>query len=428
MSGTAGVGDYEFEGVKKIAGYSGVPTARWGVVVQQSMDEAMTGVNKVRTAGIGFTIGGIVLAALAGLLAAGALTRPVRDMVAATNRLAAGDLTAKVNVTTRDELGQLAVGFNAMADKLQGLIRGVMNTADQVAASAEELSATSAEAERAITQIAATITDFAQGAYSQTEEIERTLRAVDELTAASRAVAEQACTASALSGEMAGAAESGGVAAGSAVGKMAEIKEVIAATGQVVAGLGDKSQQIGRIIDVISEIAGQTNLLALNAAIEAARAGEQGRGFAVVAEEVRKLAEQSQEATQQIGGIIREIQAQTAEAIAAMESGNAKVGEGVGVVQTAGEALQAILTKVTSSVGMIEAINSAAKAQVDGMQSMVQGVQHVAVIARQSSANAETTAAASEEVTASMEEIAGAANALATMAGELQGLVAKFKI
>lgn len=428
IAGQAGVTAYEYEGAKKLAGYSFVPTAKWGVIAQQPLDEAMAGVAKIRNTGIAFTIGGILLAALAGIFAAGFLTRPIREMVAATDRLASGDLTVKVNVTARDELGQLAQAFNTMVDNLQSLIRGVMNTADQVAASAQELSATSVEAERAINQIAATITDFAQGAHSQTEEIEKTLQTVDQLTGASQAVAEKARTASELSGEMAGAAKTGGVAAQSAVDKMNEIKEVTTATGEVVIGLGEKSQQIGQILDVISEIAGQTNLLALNAAIEAARAGEQGRGFAVVAEEVRKLAEQSQEAAQQIAMIVREIQAQTEQAIGAMNSGNAKVNEGVGVVQTAGEALQDILGKVTGSVAMIEAISAAAKEQADGMQAMVQGTEQVAVIARQSSANAETTAAATEQITASMEEIAGAANSLATMAGELQALVTRFRI
>ncbi len=428
IAGQAGVTEYEYEGAKKLAGYSFVPMAKWGVVAQQPLDEAMAGVVKIRNTGIAFTVGGILLAALAGLFAAGFLTRPIREMVAATDRLAAGDLTVKVNVTARDELGQLAQAFNAMVDNLQNLIRGVMNTADQVAASAQELSATSVEAERAINQIAATITDFAQGAHSQTEEIEKTLQTVDQLTEASQAVAEKARTATELSTEMADAAKTGGGAAQSAVDKMNEIRAVTTATGEVVTGLGEKSQQIGQILDVISEIAGQTNLLALNAAIEAARAGEQGRGFAVVAEEVRKLAEQSQEAAQQISLIVREIQAQTDQAINAMNSGNLKVNEGVGVVQTAGDALQNILGKVTGSVDMIEAISTAAKEQAEGMREMVQGTEQVAVIARQSSANAETTAAATEEITASMEEIAGAANSLATMAGELQALVTRFRI
>lgn len=428
ISGQYGAMAYEFQGVKKLGGYSFVPLSRWGVVAQQPMDEAMAGAVKVQTTGIIFTLVSIVLAILAGMFVAGRLTNPIRNMVAATERLADGDLTVKVSVTSRDELGQLAQAFNDMVDNLKNLIHGVISTADQVAASAEELSATSSEAERAITQIANTITDFAQGAHNQTEEVEKTLGIVDKLTQASSAVATQAGAAAGLSEEMARAAETGGGAAHNAVATMSEIKEVTNTTTTVVTGLGDKSQQIGQILDVISEIAGQTNLLALNAAIEAARAGEQGRGFAVVAEEVRKLAEQSQEAAQQISQIVREIQAQTEEAITAMNSGNEKVGIGVGVVETAGESLQDIADKIKSSVDMITAINAAAKEQVAGMQTMVGSTEHVAVIARQSSANAETTAAASEEVTASMVEISGAAQSLATIASELQTLVAKFRI
>jgi methyl-accepting chemotaxis protein len=428
IAGQAGVTVYEFKGSDRLAGYSFVPLSRWGVVAQQPMAEAMAGATKVRTTGMVFTLVSILLAILAGMYVAGRLTSPLRHMVDATEKLAAGDLTVKVNVASRDEIGQLAQAFNNMVDNLQRLIRGVIGTADQVAASAQQLSATSSEAERAITQIANTISEFAQGANNQTQEVEKTLGIVDSLTKASAAVANQAGAAAGLSDEMSRAAETGSGAAENAVATMSELKEVTNATTEVVTGLGEKSQQIGQILDVISEIAGQTNLLALNAAIEAARAGEQGRGFAVVAEEVRKLAEQSQEAAQQISQIVREIQAQTEQAITAMTSGNEKVGVGVSVVQTAGESLQDIAEKIKSSVGMITAINNAAKEQVAGMKTMVGSTEHVAVIARQSSANAETTAAASEEVTASMEEISGASQALATIASELQTLVAKFRI
>lgn len=428
MSGNAGVSSYEYNGEKKLAGYSFVPLSRWGLVVQQPLDEAMAGATKVRTTGIAFTLGAILLAVFVGIFAAGVLTRPIRDLVAATGKLAQGDLTAKASITTRDELGQLAESFNAMVDNLQELIRGVISTADQVAASSQELSATSNEAERAVNQIAHTMTDFAQGSQNQTIQVEKTKKVADDLAQISQAVAEKARNASALSAEMATAAETGGSAARNAVDKMTEIREVTAAASEVVTALGEKSKQIGQILDVITEIAGQTNLLALNAAIEAARAGEQGRGFAVVAEEVRKLAEQSQGAAQEIAGIVREIQDQTAEAISAMQSGSGKVNEGVDVVSTAGQALENILVKINSSVAMIKDINAATNQQAEGVRTMASGTDQVAVIAREASAGAETTAAASEEVSASMEEIASAAQSLAELAGELQNMVSKFKI
>ena len=428
ISGKRGTLSYDTQEGKKLAGYSNVALSSWGVVVQQPLDEAMAGASKVRTTGIIFTLIAILLAVLVGVFLSGVITRPVEELVGVTRKLAEGDLTVKVNVTTQDEIGQLALAFNIMTKNLQQLIRGVMQNAEQVAASSQELSSTANEAERATNQVAVTMTDFAQGSQRQVDEVEKTLRVVENLTQVSKVVAEKAMTASILSDDMAKDAERGKGAANNAVEKINEIKEVTTLTSGVVTALGGKSKQIGQIVDVISGIAGQTNLLALNAAIEAARAGEQGRGFAVVAEEVRKLAEQSQQATKEIAKIVGEIMQQTDEAIQAMDSGNRKVNEGVDVVKTCGQSLQEIIVQISKSVTMVSDINIASTQQLQGMQQMVGSTDQVAVIAKESSAGAETTAAATEEVTASIEEIASAAEALAKTASELQMMVSKFKI
>ena len=428
LSGKSGTVSYDSQEGKKLAGYSNVELSGWGVVVQQPLDEVLAGASKVRTTGIISTLLAIVLAVMVGVLVAGVITRPIGELVGVTRKLAEGDLTVKASITTHDEMGQLAFAFNTMATDLQQLIRGGIHNADQVAASSQELSATANEAERATNQVAVTMTDFAQGSQKQMEEIGKTQQIVDDLTQVSKTVTEKAMSASTLSDDMAKHAERGGKAAHNAVAKINEIKEVTALTSVVVAALGEKSKQIGQILDVISGIAGQTNLLALNAAIEAARAGEQGRGFAVVAEEVRKLAEQSQQATRQIAQIIEAIKQQTDEAIQAMDSGNSKVNEGVDVVQAAGQALQDIMVQISMNVSMVGDINTASKQQLQGMQQMVSSTGHVAVIAKEASAGAQTTAAATEKMTASMEEIAGAAEGLAKTASELQMMVSKFKI
>jgi methyl-accepting chemotaxis protein len=428
ISGQIGYQEYDWEGVKKLAGYSFVPMARWGLIVQQNMDEAMASSNKVKNIGIAVTFLTIIVAGFVGFLAAGRISKPLQDLVVITTQISEGDLTAQATVTTNDEIGQLANSFNTMILNLKNLIRQVMNTAEQVAASAEELSATSNEAERAINQISTTTTGLAQGAQRQTSEVNKAADIIQHLSETSQSVSEKALTAANLSTEMANAAQTGNVAAKNAIDKINEIKRVTAETSNAVISLGEKSGQIGQIVDVITDIAGQTNLLALNAAIEAARAGEAGRGFAVVADEVRKLAEQSQEAAKQIIAIIAEIQTQTAQAIDAMQVGSNRVSEGVEVVETAGMVLNNILAKVQNSVSMIEEIANAASQQVKATHDAVDSMEEIAVIANQSNANAQHTAAATEETTASMEEIAGAAQALAETAGELQLTISRFRV
>lgn len=428
LSGKNGTVSYDAQDGKKLAGYSFVPLSGWGVVVQQPLQEAMTGANKVITTGILFTLFGILLAVLAGFFLAGIITKPMGQLVNVTQKLAEGDLTVTASVSTHDEMGRLALSFNTMAENLRELIRAVIQHADQVAASSEELSATANEAERATNQVAVTMSNFAQGSQKQVLEIESTLQVAEELTVTASNVAEKASSASHLSEDMDEDAQNGGDAAQNAVKKINEIKDVTVMTSGVISELGEKSKQIGEILDVISGIAGQTNLLALNAAIEAARAGEQGRGFAVVAEEVRKLAEQSQQATGQISQIIGKIRQQTGEAIKAMESGNSKVNEGVNVVQNAEQAFKNITLQIRKNVSMINDINAASEQQLESMQKMAGSAKQVASIAKEANAGAQTTAAATEEMTASMEQIASAAEGLAKTAGELQTMVMKFKI
>lgn len=427
-AGQTGAVAYEYQGQEKLAGFSSIALTGWAVVVQQTLDEAVAGAFQVKLIGAGFTLGALVLSVLIGFFATNALIRPIRDLVIATGQLAEGNLQAKANVTTCDEIGQLGVSFNSMASSLRELIRGIVGASEQVAAAAEQLSSASSETERAADQIVGIMTGFAQGAYQQTQEVNKSLDIVQKATQVSQQMEERANLAVGLCAEMTDAAESGRTAACKAVEKINEIREGTAAASKVVAALGEKSSYIGQTLDVISQIAGQTNLLALNAAIEAARAGEQGRGFAVVAEEVRKLAEQSQTAARQIALIVQDIQAQTTEAVYTMRSSNAKVNEGVVVVSTAGQALEEILAKIEQNVTMIADIHVSTDRQMQNIGTMRDSTTQIAAIVRQTSAGAETTAAASQEVSASIKEIASASQALAGQASELQAMVAKFRM
>jgi methyl-accepting chemotaxis protein len=209
---------------------------------------------------------------------------------------------------------------------------------------------------------------------------------------------------------------------------MNKIEETTNASVEVVTVLGERSKEIGQIVDTISGIAGQTNLLALNAAIEAARAGETGRGFAVVAEEVRKLAEQSQGAAKQISDLISEIQKDTNTAVVTMNAGSEQVKIGAEVVGATGDSFKQIMQFVMEVSAQVKDISSAIQHMADNSQHIVTIVKKMDDLSIKGADEAQNVSAATEEQSASMQEIAFSSQNLAKMAEQLQQEVKKFKI
>ncbi|TLM80584.1 MAG: methyl-accepting chemotaxis protein [Actinobacteria bacterium] len=354
--------------------------------------------------------------------------RPLRDLGAVMVTAGRGDLRARAAVGRRDEIGILAEECNALIGSLAGIASNVRRSAESVSAAAAELSASSQEINSSTIEISSSVQQIAHGAELQSRKVEETSSAVEGITRSMNDVAMQALESAQVSEAAAKATEKGEEATAEAVVKIREVKAAIDTLSESVDLLGRRSEQIGDIVDVITSIADQTNLLSLNAAIEAARAGESGRGFSVVAEEVRKLAEGSGKAAEQIGELIKEVQAETAKAVRFMEIGAREVAVGTDVVDKTGEVLREISSSVSRTAILAEAIAKAVQDQAGRGASLDKAIHDIAAVVEENAASAEETAAAAEQQTACMEEISSAAQELADMSRRLEDSVHQFQV
>lgn len=357
------------------------------------------------------------------------ISRPVHTLAEFASQIAAGNLAApRIAYQSADEIGQLADAFNKMHTNLRNVISQVAVSAEQVAASSEELTASAEQSAQASTQVAITIMEVATCTETQGQNINAAALTIGKITTAIQEISRNAGTVTTISDQAAEAARHGGHSIEAAINQMNTIDKTVTESANVVIKLGERSREIGQIVDTISNIANQTNLLALNAAIEAARAGEQGRGFAVVAEEVRKLAEQSQEATKQIANLIQEIQNETVSAVTAMNDGTREVKLGTDVVNTAGNTFSEISSFVSQVSNQIKDIAAAIDRVAIGSEEIVVAIHEIETIGKEIGGQTQTVSAATEEQSASTEEIASSSEALAHLAEELQVTIAKFSL
>ncbi len=429
VKGENGIGSYEYNGVDKWVAFAPIPGVKWFIAINVPKDEVAGAVSELTVISMVMIVVVLVVAALIIMWFSRRIARPIQMLEKEANRIATGDISQhKLNIVSNDEIGRLGRSFEKMTENLRELIRKVLGATEQVAASSEELTASSEQSAQAASQVAESVSGIAQGAEKNLNAVNETSAVVEQMSAGIQQVAASANQVADNSAHAVESAKEGDKSVEKAVSQMASIEQTVNNSAQVVNNLGERSKEIGQIVDTISGIAGQTNLLALNAAIEAARAGEQGKGFAVVAEEVRKLAEQSQDAAQHIATLISEIQTDTDKAVVAMSEGTREVKEGTEVVTAAGQAFKEIAASVTRAAEQVKEISATMQQMSSGSQQIVTSVKRIDELSKTAAEQAQAVSAATEEQSASMEEIASSSQSLARLAQDLQSVAGKFQI
>lgn len=355
------------------------------------------------------------------------LLKPLQQIAHEIHNVAEGDLMVEeIKFRRRDEVGVLAESVNNMVRNLSKIFVEVSLNAEHVAASSEELMASAEQTSRATEHIAASIQEVATGSENQFARTQSAVTTIGDIASATEQIAGSAHQVSATAGHVTELAEAGHSSISQVIEKMQSIQDKVNDLTRDVDVLGDRSNRIGQIIGVITDIASQTNLLALNAAIEAARAGEQGRGFAVVAAEVRKLAEQSSDSAKEIVTMVQSIQEDTGRTVRMTEVVRDEVESGMMVAQHAGSAFERIQGGVLEVAQGFHEVSTAVKQVSTNTVVARESMQNVSGIARAAVASTENVSAASEEQLAAMEEITSAATALSEMAEQLQTVITKF--
>jgi methyl-accepting chemotaxis protein len=377
------------------------------------------------------TVVSLVIGILVSLFLTRLITKPLKTVIERVDRMAEGYFDKDIDkalLSRGDEFGDMARSFDKMTRNTRGLIRQVSQGSEQMAASSEELTASAQQSAEAANNVAQSIQHVALGSEKQVGAVNETSAIVEEISATMEEVSATAGEMATLSEQTAQAATEGKKSIDTAVAQMGAVSNGSKQAQVAAEELKVSSAQIGEIVGLISTIAGQTNLLALNAAIEAARAGEQGRGFAVVAEEVRKLAEQSEQAAHQIKNLVDKNHGSIGNVVGAIDVAIRDITQGVELVNVAGNNFAAIngqINQVTEQVAIIaKAVNEAAV----GSQRIVSSIKEVENLSRDAAAESQNVSAATEEQSASMQEIASSSHALAKLAEDLQTAMAKFHI
>lgn len=397
--------------------------------IEKKREELLSKGNKVFYITIILAVLSIIFGLMMGRYYARLIVDPIIKVADKLKQLSNKDFSGEALVSqTNNELGIMIGAVNTMVDNTRTLLVTAKETSLQVAASSEQLSASAEQSTQASEVVASMSQESAAGAESQLTQTEQSENVIHQMNTGIQKVTDKTMEANSMVSHVKKISEDGGEKVQTILTQMQDIHLSVENLSHTLQLLGKRSNEIGEIVKIITDIADQTNLLSLNAAIEAARAGENGKGFAVVADEVRKLAEQSSTSAGQISQLIQSIQNETNNALSFMEDSTKKVSVGVNLSEEVSETFGDISNQIYQLNSHIELMSQAMKQFLDGSSYMNETFEVIKETAKTNAAAIEETSSATEEQLATMQEISSSAHALSVQADELQETLKQFKL
>lgn len=420
--------NFEEDGIQKMGSFNRIPSTSWIILgaIEKSEFKALT--NSILFTTIALIIICLLLGTVIALVIANSITKPIKSLEQTMSVVSSGDLTVQSTVQTKNEFGRMAKNFNTMLENFAGMLKKSKEVTYHVSGASYNLSEHAQLVNQSSEEVSRTIEEIAKGASEQALETEKGVILIDQLSQKIHVLTTNSDDMASAAGQVKSANQKGQEAIVELKEKTEENNMATQKIAQTIGALESKSIEIGSILDTITGIAEQTNLLALNASIEAARAGEHGRGFAVVAEEIRKLAEGSNDAAEDIKGIVNEIQTESSNAVDIMTEVSARTKDQNHAVLS----VQEVFDNVHESTEVITELIFNANAFVSSMDeekdNIVSAIENISAVSEESAAAAEEVTASVIQQTESVRDVATSAQELNAMAESLKIEINRFKL